>query len=87
MSGWPDDKLKTLLCVHEYWPYGEELTTANGIVYLGIRITIPGSMGREMKARAHRSHLGIQYTTSSARDIMYWPRMTADLTEAVQRLS
>ena len=21
MSGWPDDKLKTPLCVHEYWPY------------------------------------------------------------------
>ena len=40
-----------------------------------------------MTARAHRSDLGIQYTTSSARDIMYWPRMTADLTEAVQRLS
>ena len=85
MSGWPDDKLKTPLCVREYWPYGDELTTENGIVYRGIRIIIPVSMRREMTARAHRSHLRIQYTTSSARDIMYWPRMTADLTEAVQR--
>ncbi|XP_032219108.1 uncharacterized protein K02A2.6-like [Nematostella vectensis] len=33
------------------------------------------------------SHLGIQYTTNTARDIMYWPGMSADLTEAVQRCS
>ena len=38
-----------------------------------------------MTTRAHRSHLGIQYTTNTARDIMYWPRMTADLTDALQR--
>ena len=38
-----------------------------------------------MSARAHTSHLGIQYTTGTAREIMYWPRMTADLTEAVQK--
>ena len=42
-------------------------------------------MRAEMTSRAHRSHLGIQYTINTVRDIMYWPRMTADLTEAVQR--
>ena len=26
MSGWPDDKLKTL-CVREYWPYRDEIAT------------------------------------------------------------
>ena len=85
MRRWPDDKLKTPLCVGEYWPYRDELTTQNGIVYRGTRIIITASMRREMTARAHRSHLEIQYTTSSARDIRYWPRMTANLTEAVQR--
>ncbi|XP_048583916.1 uncharacterized protein K02A2.6-like [Nematostella vectensis] len=40
-----------------------------------------------MTTRAHASHLGIQYTTNTARDIMYWPGMSADLTEAVQRCS
>ena len=85
MKRWPDDKLKTPLCVGEDWPYRDELTTQNGIVYRGTRIIIPASMRREMTARAHRSHLGIQCSTSSARDIRYWPRMTANLTEAVQR--
>ena len=57
MSGWPDNKLKIPLCVREHWPYGDELTTQNGIVYRETRIIIPASMRREMKARAHRSHL------------------------------
>ena len=82
MSGWPNDKLKTPLCARQYWP--RRTNHANGIVYCGTRVIIPVSMRGEMTTRAHRSHLGFQYTNSSARD-MYWPRMTADLTGAVQR--
>jgi len=84
-AGWPNDKLQSPLCVREYWPYRDELSTQNGLVFRGTRIIIPHSVRTEMTARAHCSHLGIQYTINTARDIMYWPRMTADLTEAVQR--
>ena len=83
-SGWPDDKTHTPLCIREYWPYRDELATQNGIVFRGTRIIIPTSMRPEMIKRAHRSHLGIQYTQNTAREIMYWPRMTADLQGAVQ---
>ncbi|XP_038055826.1 uncharacterized protein K02A2.6-like [Patiria miniata] len=38
-----------------------------------------------MTARAHASHMGVQYTTNTSRDIMYWPRMHTELVEAVQR--
>lgn len=85
-AGWPDNKLQSPLCVREYWSYRDELSTQNGLVFRGTRIIIPHSMRTEMTIRAHRSHLGIQYTINTARDIMYWPGMsTADLTEAVQR--
>ena len=84
-AGWPDDKLQSVLCVREYWPYREELSTQNGPVTPGTRIIIPHSMRNEMTTRAHRSHLGIQCTINTAGDIMYWPRMTANITEAVQR--
>lgn len=85
MKGWPDNKHKTPLCVCEYWPYRNELTAQNGLVFRGTRIIIPHAMRTEMTGRSHCSHLGIQYTISTARDIMYWARLTADLTEAVQR--
>ena len=38
-----------------------------------------------MVIRAHRSHLGIQYTLNTASEIMFWPRMHAEITEAVRR--
>lgn len=71
MSGWPDDKFKTPLCVREYWPHRGELSIHNGLVYRGTRIIIPTSMIKEMTATAHPWHLGIDNTTSSVRDIMY----------------
>ncbi|PFX14589.1 Retrovirus-related Pol polyprotein from transposon 17.6 [Stylophora pistillata] len=70
MTGWPNDKLMTPFCAREYGPYRDELTTQNGIVNRGTRIIILVSIRREMTTRAHRSHLGFQYTTSSARDIL-----------------
>ena len=39
--GWPNDKLQTPLCVREYCPYRDELSTQNGLVFRGTRITIP----------------------------------------------
>ena len=38
-----------------------------------------------MVVRAHRSHLGIQYTLNTAHEIMFWPRMHAEITEVVRR--
>lgn len=54
-------------------------------MFCGTRIIISHAMRTEMIARSYRSHLGILLTISTARDIMYWPRITADLTEVVQR--
>ena len=82
--GWPNDKSEVPLCIREYWPYRDELTTQNGLVYRGTRLLISTSLRADLTARAHASHLGIQYTINTARDIVYWPCMTADLTEAVQ---
>lgn len=67
-AGWPNDKLQSPLCVRQYWPYRDELSTQNGLVFRGTRIIIPHSMRTEMTARAHCSHLGIQYTINTARE-------------------
>ena len=45
----------------------------------------PTALRTEMIIRAYASHMGMQYTTNTARDIMYWPRMHTELVEAVQR--
>ena len=49
------------------------------------RVVIPPSMRQKMKKRAHVSHLGEQYTISTAREVMVWPRMHTELIETVKR--
>ena len=41
-------------------------------------------MRSELVTRAHAFHMGLHYTVNTARDIMYWPGMPSDLTEAVR---
>ena len=84
-KGWPDDKCEVPLSIREYWPYRDELATQNGIIYTGTRVIIPTNMKRDLVVRAHASHLGIQSTINKAREIMFWPRMNHELTDAVQR--
>lgn len=84
MKGWPSDKKNVPLCVQEYWPYRDELTTQNGIIYRGTRVIIPTEMRPQMLERAHASHLGEQYTLSTAREIMYWPKMHTDIIRIVK---
>ena len=85
MSGWPSNKHEVPLCVREYWPYRDELATQNGIIFRGTRVVIPTTMRRGLVVRAHASHLGIQSTVSKAREIIFWPHMSQELTEAVQK--
>ena len=87
MQGWPNDKYDVPLCIREYWPYRDEITTMNGLLYRGTRIIIPIVMRPAMTTRAHASHMGIQYTVNTAKEIMFWPRMSSDLKEAVQKCS
>ena len=70
MKGWPHDKKDVLLCLQQYWPYRDELKTQNGIIYRGTRIIIPTDMWPQMLERAHASHLGEQYTLSTAQEII-----------------
>ena len=84
-KGWPVDKNDSPLNIREYWPYRNELATENGHAYRGTRLIIPTKLRPEMVVRVHRYHLGIQYTLNTAREIMFWPRMHAEITEAVRR--
>jgi len=83
-EGWPNSKQEVPLCIREYWPYRDELSVHDGLAYRGTRIVIPATLQKEMVERAHKSHLGEQYTINTAREIMYWPQMHQHLVEAVK---
>ena len=84
-KGFPEDKNELPVCVRDYWSYRGELSTQDGLVYRGTRIIIPVKMRSQLLTRAHASHLGIQYTVNTAKEIMFWPRMHSELVKTVKR--
>ena len=60
------------------------MTIQDGIVYKGERIVIPSSMRKEMKEKAHAGHLGINSCLRRARDLIFWPGMSAELRQYIE---
>ena len=49
------------------------------------RVIVPSSLRKEMKARIHEGHLGIEKCKARARETMFWPGINSEITEMVQR--
>ena len=85
MSGWPDYRDQVPVCIRPYFGYRDEIAVHNGVVYKGDRVVIPRDLRKEMLKRIHSSHQGIEACTRRARDVLYWPGMSAEIKEAVQQ--
>lgn len=64
------------LATKPYYNIRDELSVEDNIVYRGERCVIPNSMRRDILKQLH-SHIGIQGCLRRARELVYWPNMTA----------
>ena len=87
MDGWPQSKFETPINAREYWPYRDELSCQNGVLYRGTRVIIPMSMRRAMLEKLHASHQGIEASRKKSRDHMFWPTISTDIKNTVDRCS
>ena len=84
VTGWPDVKDYLTPNVKQYFSYRDELTVQDGIIFRGERVVIPQSMRKGAKEKVHHGHLGINVCLRRARDVMYWPGMSADIRQYVE---
>ena len=68
-----------------YWNYRDEISIYDGIMFKGEKVIVPKSMQREMLTLIHSSHLGVEKCKRRARDVLYWPRMNAEIEDAVSK--
>lgn len=87
LTGWPEQKEEVPVNIREYWHYRDELTVQDGILYKGCRIIIPKGMHRQMLARIHSSHLGVESCLRKSRDVLFWPNMSNDIKDFVGQCS
>ena len=84
IEGWPEDKEHLDHCLISYFNYRDELTAHEGLIYRAYCVVIPDSMRQEMKQKIHIRHLGINSCLRRARDVMYWPGMSAEICQYIE---
>ena len=85
ISGWPEERSRVPLLVSEYFPFRDELSTQNGLVFKGERIVVPKLCRDLIKSRLHKAHTGITACQRRAKETVYWPGMYKELEEMVHK--
>ena len=84
LDGWPDHKSQVQPAVTLYFGVRDELTVTDGLVFRGERVVVPKAMRKRVKADLHTGHNGVDGTLRRAREYVYWPNMTKDISEWIQ---
>ncbi|XP_065073526.1 uncharacterized protein K02A2.6-like [Ochlerotatus camptorhynchus] len=84
IDGWPS-RSEVPESLQVYWPFREEFSTHNGLVFRNDRILVPRSLQKEILERLHQSHSGIEATTKLARDTVFWPGINDQIRQKVQQ--
>ena len=82
-NGWPNTMQLVPLRARPYWTFRDEVATADGLLFKGIRLIAPKVMRPEMLRQIHKSHLGIAKCTQRAREVLFWPGMSVDVVQMV----
>jgi hypothetical protein len=70
--------------VRQFWKIREELSVDDGLVLFGQRIVIPKSARRRILRKLHAPHQGIVRMKRRARQTVFWPGISNDITLLVE---
>ena len=85
--GWPLRKEYVPVKVRDYFPFRDELTMQNGLIFKGERLVVPTSLREEMTEKLHSSHIGIQGCLRRARETLYWPGLNKKVEDCITKCS
>ncbi|CAG2223901.1 unnamed protein product [Mytilus edulis] len=83
-KGWPINKDAVDIKIQKYFPFREELTIQNGLIFKSDRVVVPNSARADLTEKAHSSHIGIQGCLRRARECLYWPNMNSDIESCIK---
>ena len=84
IDGWPV-KSKVPPQLRPYMVFTEELYEADGLLMKGPRIIIPAKLRKDVLSKLHKAHLGMEKTKQRARETVYYPGISRDIEEMVER--
>ena len=84
-TGFPCDKKNLPTDLQEFWNYRDTLSIKNGLITCGNRIIVPKEMRAEMLQYIHEGHQGKERCLLRARNTVFWPKITYDMQELIER--
>ena len=84
-TGFLCDKKNLPTNLHEFWPHRETLSVKSGLITCGNRIIVPKEMRPEMLQYTHEGHQGKERCLLWARNTVFWPKMTYNVQELMER--
>ena len=84
-TGFPCDKKNLSTDLHEFWNHREALSIKSSLITCGNRIIIPKEMRAEMLQYIHEGYQGKERCLLWARNTVFWPKMTCDIQELIER--
>ncbi|CAI6377494.1 unnamed protein product [Macrosiphum euphorbiae] len=84
--GWPSinnipDQIK------KYLTFSEELFEKDGLLFKGQCLMVPKTLRKEMLDKIHYTHMSIEKCKSKARECLFWPEMTKEITDKINKCS
>ena len=84
-TGFPCEKKNLPIDLQDYWNYQDTLSIKNGLLTCGSRIIVPHEMRAEMLQYIHEGHQGRERCLLRARNTVFWPRISYDIQELIER--
>ena len=84
-TGFPCDKKNLPADLQGFWNFRDTLSIKNGLITCGSRIIVPYEMRAEMLQYIHEGHQGKERCLLRARNTVFWPKITYDIQELIER--
>ena len=84
-TGFLCDKKNLPTDLYEFWPHKEMLSIESGLITCGNRIIVPKEMRPEMLQYVHEGHQGKERCLLRARNTVFWPKMTYDVQQLIEK--
>ena len=85
LDGSPDTKDGQPAAIHQYFEIRDYISLHDGVIFKGQRCIILHTLRQKIKQKLHDSHIGSQGCLCRACEIVYWPGMTAEITDYIQK--
>uniref|UniRef100_T1IU80 RNA-directed DNA polymerase n=1 Tax=Strigamia maritima TaxID=126957 RepID=T1IU80_STRMM len=81
-NGWPQHEHNVSIDAKPYYANRDDITTMDGLLFRDNKLIPPKQKRPEVLGNIHDGHLGITKMKNMAREVIWWPGISKDITNS-----